>query len=677
MGDGSGADAALSYEDWQSRLSAEFFSPDYHRPPIIMFIDGEELARICPETPDPVGSLRAAVLAELRRTNKLSVLEPINRRVSVWSAGPRETPPPSLPLLAITVLAGSKMRNDGVFRASAYYPRLVELMTDEQNSLTAEGLQKHFDVIAEMWRCLDTWIEGRQDVLGPSTISNQTYAKIGYPLSQTVLKTSDRERLFDFFDQVHLDQRPDASPPELLRLLRLWLDRPRGFSTPFTTLVREGSDDPFLLAVIAKLAVQTRTELTAPNGHIRLHLGMCVDLERWAITWAIRTHPGLDTDHLKLTNGSMLVIARPDYGSTYRVISGTLPEDPKLITERIRATGTKSVLTKDLNRLWILRTDPLSGMWLSVGSIDPGAEHLLLVQDHDTSTMDDLLAKAAEPGYVKLRGRLIPGWIAYAGVILSGQFDLPASLDTLSLVRLLRTDFGPSPRLVNGLPLPTDVGGQHYLSGGEPDLLIPPGDSERFVHVVLDGSPTGSQVKANGSPLPLRLFGPFPEGKHSVKVDGLTLEFFVHTDGSIPRLACAVDNDGVPADGPHFGQGPAPLRFAVCRRGRNAAVWFFTSSGQARQCTEPGIPSSMQEIGFPKSYMWKVAVPGDASGFVIERDGKFSAPRHVDTSRPSFGSLDDISKDFWRRIASETIDSPDRWWRSYLSQFMEESLHER
>lgn len=150
----------MDYDRWQSKLSDEFFPMNQPDEPIIMFLDDEEMTRICPHLPDPVESLRSAVLAELRQTDKSRVFEPIERRLTSWRKGAQDQPPPCLPLLAVSVIAGSRMRNDGKFSSAAYYPRLVTLMTSGTNKLTAMGIQKNFEVVAELWQTLDTWIPG-------------------------------------------------------------------------------------------------------------------------------------------------------------------------------------------------------------------------------------------------------------------------------------------------------------------------------------------------------------------------------------------------------------------------------------------------------------------------------------------------------------------------------------
>lgn len=678
VGDSEVLGSLMDYDWWQSKLSDEFFSMNQPDQPVIMFLDDEEMARICPSLPDPVGSLRSAVLAELRQTDRPTIFEPIDRRIASWRKGPQDQPPPCLPLLAVTVIAGSRMRNDGKFSSAAYYPRLINLMTSGRNRLTAAGIQKHFDVVAEMWQGLDNWIERSHDLLGPSTIrTHETFNKIGYPLSQTVLKASDRDRLSGFFDRLRVDRNSKSSPDQLLVLLRLWMDKPRGFSTAFVDLVQKGSGNQLLMAVIAKLAVEQNSGPAVTEGRARLDLSMCINPEDWSIRWVIPVDPRVETDELRQDNGSLFSIQKPDYGAVYDVVSGSLPQDPALINRRFRAVGAKTALTKNLRRIWILRIDPSSGHWQSVPHASPGEPHLFVVQDNDVAEMDELLTKSAASGYWKLRGKVFSGWAIYVDVSLVEPIDLSAAGAFTSLGQLLKTPPSARPKLVNGLDLRTDVGGRHYLLGGEPDVQVPEGSSDEYVHVVLDNRLPGTRVKANGSLLPLRIAGPFAEGKHTVSVAGHTLDFFVHSTGSAAQWGAGLiqghDALGPPDSAPATG---AP-EYVLCRRGRDSAVWFVAPSGLVRRCSEPPIPPFIAGMGFPASYQWKVSVPRGITWVLTERAGKFSHPQRIAADPPNFGALDSRAQAFWRQVAQETIGSTDRLWRSYLSQSMEDSIYGR
>ncbi|TQJ40061.1 hypothetical protein FBY33_2111 [Arthrobacter sp. SLBN-112] len=668
----------MDYDRWQAKLSEEFFPMDQPDEPVIMFLDDDEMARICPDLPDPVASLRSAVLAELRQTDTSAIFEPLDRRMAAWRKGPQDQPPPCLPLLAVTVIAGSRMRNDGAFSSAAYYPRLVSLMTSGTNRLTATGIQKHFDLVADMWQTLDDWIERNDHLLGPSTIrTHQTFNRIGYPLSQTVLKASDRERLSGFFDRLRVDRSSRSSPNQLLDLLRLWMDKPRGFSTAFVDLVQKGQGNPLLLAVISKLAVEQSSGPPVVKGRVRLDLRMCIDPEDWSMSWTIPVDPRLEMDELRQDNGSLFSIQKPDYGSVYDVVRGSLPQGAPLINHRFRAVGTRAFLTKNVREMWILRIDPSSGQWQSVPEATPDETHLFVVRDTDVAEMEELLTRSAAPGYWKLRGKLFPGWTVYVDVSLVEPIDLSAAGAFNSLGQLLKAPPNSRPKLVNGLELRTDVGGRHYLQGGEPDVQLPEESSNESVHVVLDNRLPGTRLKANGSLFPLRVAGPFTEGKHTVSVAGVALDFFVHTTGSAAQWEAAhtKGQDDVVPPGPALEAG-AP-EYVLCRRGRNAAVWFVSPSGLVRRRGEPRIPLFITRFGFPQSYQWKVSVPGGTTWVLTERAGKLSRPQRISSDPPNFGSLERHSQEFWRRAARETINNEDRLWRSYLSQSMEDSIYGR
>lgn len=646
--------------------------------PIILFLDDDELADICPEIDDPVESLRSAVLSELRQTDKPTIFDHIDRRIAAWRAGGQDQPPPILPLLAATVLAGGRMQRDESFTAGAYYPRLVDLMSPGRNSITAHGLQKHFDQVAEMWQLLDRWILAHQETLGPSTIVQGSYSRIGYPLSQTVLKVSDRERLSDFFARIRSDEHSESSPQELLRLLRMWMSKPKGFSRTFVEVVQGGSGNLLLMAVISKLAAQERSESAAYKRRVKLELSMSIDPGTWSVSWVVPVRSEVQRDDFDLGGGAIVTLATPAYGSVYDVVAGTLPEGAQTIDSEFKAVGAGAVLSKKARPLWVLRTDPFSGNWQSVALVEPGERYLLLVRNTADQDMQDFLAANAEPDYWRHRRELFPGRTVYENVCLKDRSYKTSQDNLVGLAGLGDVESASSPTLTNGLPLRTDVGGRHYLAGGEPDVLIPDSGSEAFALVVIDSKRPGQPVRKNGSTFPLRKAGPFVDGKHTVEVDGKVLEFFVHAIGDAAQMpgarASATDTENFPNLPTEEG---LQARYALCRRGQNAAMWFIFPEGRVLKVCEPKIPRFFSSLGVPNSYMWKVQVPDGASWHVTERGGKFSDPTRLSAQEANFGRLNGVAQAFWRRVASDTITSPDQKWRSYLSQSMEGSIRGR
>lgn len=667
----------MDYDAWQSVLSGEFFPMTRPDEPVIIFVDDEELSRICPLQADPVNSLRSAVLFELRQTDKSTIFDRIHLRLAAWRKGAQDQAPPCLPLLAVTVLAASRMRSDGNFSSAAYYPRLISLMTSGPNSLTAEGIKKHFDQVAEMWQMLDTWIESKQDAFGISTIhTHETFNRIGYPLSQTVLKSSDRDKLSLFLDRLDDIQRSNLSTVELLHLLRLWLDKPRGFSKAFVELIQKGEGNPLLLAVISKLAAGPPVALPASEGRIRLDLRMCIDPADWSISWVVPVDSRLEADQLEGDGGTILSIRRPEYGTVYDIVGGSLPGAP-LIDQRLRASGARAVVGKQVHQLWILRMNSTSGNWQSVNDVILGEQHLLVVKHSDVDELDALLAKNARPGYWKFRRTLFPGWAVYVDVSLIGPIDLTEAGSFTSLGQLLKTPLNTRPKFANGLELRTVLGGRHYLRGGEPDIQMPEESPDGFVQISLDGRLNRTRTKANGSLFPLRIAESYAEGKHIATVGEYALEFFVHTGENASRLSVESTPDREVDVVTDARKSAGPAQYVYCRRGRGATMWFMDASGKVRNFEEILDSALVARLGFPKSYQWKVAAPQKSCWVLVERAGKFSQPQKLTSDRPNFGSLDRDAQAFWRRAAGETIGFPDPLWREYLSQSMEGSINGR
>ncbi len=96
----------VPYWSWQQRLEQAFLQPSSAREPFAMFLDEEEARRVWPTDDDPAGSLAGAVSAVLDWAGTGGhVFGPLIPASQRWEDGDRSDPPPTLPLLAVTVMA--------------------------------------------------------------------------------------------------------------------------------------------------------------------------------------------------------------------------------------------------------------------------------------------------------------------------------------------------------------------------------------------------------------------------------------------------------------------------------------------------------------------------------------------------------------------------------------------
>jgi hypothetical protein len=105
--------------------------------------------------------------------------------------------PICLAFLALAVLAAYRMHADERNRATAYYPRLAELLAcDVKRGLPAGFSKQGFE---ELWRFVRGWTERQKmtPLFVPTTKVLRRYEQ--YPLAHAVLRQVDVERLPVFF----------------------------------------------------------------------------------------------------------------------------------------------------------------------------------------------------------------------------------------------------------------------------------------------------------------------------------------------------------------------------------------------------------------------------------------------------------------------------------------------
>jgi hypothetical protein len=500
-----------TYIQWQQALAATFVRSRRPDEPFLFFIDEVALAGPWPDCdPTPAQSLCRAV----------------NEMID-WTAGPRlfskitymatrhrrgNGPPLTLPLLAVTVLAATRMRQDTNYTAHAYFVRLAQaLRPDAEGARLKElrdQLSQGFGPVAGLWRELDEWLR-TQGQFGFSTIRDHPrLTRIGYPLSQALVRESDRMRLTRFFAALEVEQRGVPPRDALRTYLRLWSTGPRGLSEPF--LAALGDDDlaDIVLDQVQLLAASWDGVVLNPGGKRRLEFRLLVSLETFTCRWAAEVLPGVPADTLKSEDGHTVELRSPSWGSVYEIAGAPAPAE--WLGKRISAAGSLCSAVVDLPGALFMREDPDFGGWVSVDGVEPYEEHLLVVEPELRAAIEGVLRDAADPGWKLIPQRpphvLIPSRCVYRSVRLSSESAFERAMEELAgpLARSLRPDTPPRPRLVNGLRIAANLGVNHYLAGGEPDLLLPVGAAARHVATSMDGHEQEHPFLATGFPIPLR-----------------------------------------------------------------------------------------------------------------------------------------------------------------------------
>lgn len=686
LGDGLPA----SYQRWQAVLASSYW--DRPAAPITMCVDDAELERL---QPDHLPGIVDAVAELLPRRPALDMFWRFSALETRWAAGERSGPPPTLPLLALSVLAASRMdRGDGA-RTSNYYLRLAQVLAPALPAVGTEELRamlcrpgRPMDSLVAMWESLHLWATNRwgQDV---STIrTHPTFRRIGYPVSQALLRGSDRSALTHFFAALGL---PGADLPDedsLLLLLQLWSQRGHGLSARAEQVIADSNTSGLLAGMVHTLAASWDGIVRMPDGRPRLAIRLVLDLELWTARWIVETSARVDHDVLRgVLPGAgrvELSVAR-DGDRPWMVIEGTAPVTQAAVRDGFYIQGTYGAA--EFHRpadLIAFRLDPEAGAWVSVASTTPYDEHLLAAPVGSQDVLAEVLAEAV-PGYRVVRG--VPmgmqGWVLFERVVVTDVGELERALRGRGIdsgrFLGLRPELAPRPKLVDGLTVATSLTRGMYMAGGEPDLLLPVGTTSRRVDASLDGEAQPGGFQATGLPIPLRnLPGGHQTGRHEVKADGYLLPFTVmdrNPARTQPGGVLGWDNEcRLSEAGPHAIEGawvspaaagrddPEPL---LCRRGQDE-TWFLLHTGRCVPVVEPQPAVLRVERAAPPLYFESAAPP--AAAWLAARKGRSWKVRRLSALAPGFAPLRPVDRIVWNQLSSSG-DCRDRLWRAYVQSW--------
>lgn len=687
MGDGLPA----SYRRWQEVLASSYW--DNPGAPVTMCIDDAELSRL---QPDQVPDLVAAVAELLPRRPASDMFWRVSALETRWAAGERSGPPPTLPLLGLTVLAASRMdRGDGA-RPSNYYLRLAQVLAPALPGVGTEELREvlrrpsePMDGVARMWESLHRWVGSRwgQDV---STIrTHPTFRRTGYPISQALLRGSDRSALTHFFAALGLPGADIPDEDSLLLLLRLWSQHGHGLSSRMEQVLVDSNVSGLLAGMVRSLAASWDGTVRMSDGRPRLAVRLVLDLDLWTAHWIVEASDRVDREVVRGVvpgAGSVELAVARDVDRPWMVTEGSAPVTQAALRDGFRLQGPS--VAAEFRRsadLIAFRLDPDAGAWVSVASTVPFEEHMLAVPTGSQEVLAEVLEEAA-PGYRMLRGAPagMQGWALFERVVVADVRELERAFRCRGLdpgrFLGLRPEPAPRPKLVDGLTVPTSVSGGVYMAGGEPDLLLPVGADSRRVEASLDGEAQPGGFQATGLPIPLRnLPGGHLTGRHEIQADGYMLPFtVVERNPARPQPGGLLGWNGagqlVGGVGPHAIEGagvslaiagediPEPI---LCRRGQDE-TWFLLQNGRCVPVVEPPPTVLRGERAAPPLYFEAVPPPG-AAWLAARKRGAWKV-RPLAALAPGFAPLRPGDREVWGQLVNSG-DCRDRLWRAYVQSW--------
>ena len=421
-------------------------------------------------------------------------------------------------MLGIAVLAGSRMARDPEAGVAGhnYYRRYNELVGYPPDS----GQPPGFDDLGLLWKDLDRWL--KHDLagqLGESTIPDHpSPAHVGYPISQCLLRESDRRRLTEFFRSVGLEPGDEITASELFSYLRNWAKPGCGLSDAAVNVIANASD-----SVADEIGRIARAELSGWRGGVldergrrRGELALVLELKQgghWikAAFWPRRPADFPDQVEVKTRSGDSLKLNAVNdewYGPL------ELPVRSKDLDDGLVLENAECSFAFGASRVIPLRASDELGRWVSTRQVVAAEPHCVIVFVPLLGQVRQFLSDHAETGWREApsTGNLPEEWRVLDGVRISS----PAS-PSEPYLKPLAPRFGTASSFEGGLR----VRGGMYLWGGEPDLWITVATGDE-PGVTVDGEPIvleGPISRIQLSKLSLSA------GEHRVEIGGLTRYF--------------------------------------------------------------------------------------------------------------------------------------------------------
>jgi hypothetical protein len=511
----------MNHEEWAAALSEWFFRPEYSGSHVMYLVDDDALGEVYGgDSEEARLSLVSAVRGKLRLRNHRQLFADIERATRLWKAANSDEPPPCLPLLAIAVLAATRMARSIDRAGNNYYGPFIELLdldVEEHDVVYSYG-----ESVPDLWEMLRWWLDlEHRGGLGLSTIVADThFTRIGYADSQTLFASSDRDKLTRFLRWLGLRPGETIGDDELLAYFRLWTG---GSGCELTlgaqTMLEEGERPRQLLGILKRVAAgwqgvsrddQGRAEgtiLITLRSFPRPELGIVAERPA-GFPAELRVDSGAQAIDLEATDDGE--------GGWYRI---PLELSGAALRDGVRLESEGRVLRLPAAQVHVLHKRPELGRWASVDRLRPGEPAWLIVNAGIARRVEEFLRRNARKSDEDntwawaSRSEIAPaGWRLMRDVIVDATSD--ESGDGLGA---LRPRFQNRLSLQGGLPLPRGSG--VYLTGGEPDLWLPEAGDAR-----LDVTVDGIERTADGPVLKLSEIG-LAEGSHEACVGPISRGF--------------------------------------------------------------------------------------------------------------------------------------------------------
>lgn len=515
---------------WNAALSGWFFREEFAGRPAFLCVDEDTLQLVGRESGiAPVDALESLTTAVRPRVQERAPLETWTRAASGWRSSGFAGDPPFLSVLAITVLAGTMI---GDSFDHSYYRRLNEML-----GIAGAKMPKDFDSdIQQLWRCLNEWLNtALAGSRGVATATNaaSSLSNVGWALSQTVLRPSDRAKLPFLFGALGVEPGQRVDGHLLLAQLRRSSWAGHGLSRHLRTVLENPLLKDLLANTLAKELAAWDGTLRDESGRLAAQLLLTYHQRSRRFEVAIRTPRDLAQMRLRSHENVDVVLGEAGGLELLPIeVSAALLDGGSA-----RAVVSSSALSAEPNRreirLVMPRLDihllvPNDGLarWVDVRPAVADHEHLVVVRSELARQAVVVMAGLSE---TPPRDAAVPcpsGWRAYMYLPTREQaIDGPFSVLSPRGTALSSLDGG----------LPIAARARIYLTAGPPDVALDLENPDAIPTV--DGQPAATMTSSGLLRLSRLQLG---HGEHRVDAGGTHFKFLLVDDYAIGPTQCSL-----------------------------------------------------------------------------------------------------------------------------------------
>lgn len=453
------------YMSWNDAIAEVVFPETDAAEPVYLDLEDETLQEIgahIGESGDYSQALADAVARTLSGGQRAFSMH--SHRLTTWARGNRLEPPPVLPVLAVLSLAAEQMAHGGGLVSHDFYGRLRPLLglsPDDQSIVVS-----YRRVAERFWGALNIWLNEWGGKRGLPSAFALGHRYIGLPMSQALVRKTDRERLIQFFLRFGFSPGSDVAPSELETVLDLWMKETPSPATRNLARLWERGETRSRIAQAASVALSAwdgrvrSDDLGTSGGRITLGLEMSSfprkrfsldvllyadepDLPRTAI---VETADGSRTLGLNPSGAGTLLLGGLGDFENSGLLEGVV---------NVRDSYSERMFSRRPKRMQVFRQDPMSMRWLESHQVLLGDDVRLVVRMDLLEQLEHVLEQIARPGWRVVQSGysgLPEDWAVVVDVeILAHLAELTTKMNDLgALVPLTQSQL----KLAGGLALP-------------------------------------------------------------------------------------------------------------------------------------------------------------------------------------------------------------------------------